>query len=604
MTLGRVTSQSNIKTFLLQKPGQAMSDRKRLLLLVSIMVTVSLVVATLTIYLLYDAAFSEERARLLETVRSQARLMEAIARFDAVYSREDHPGGWQAATLSQIIDAHKNYMGFGETGEFTLARREGDQIVFVLRHRHHDLEIPEPVPIHGKRAEPMRLALSGKSGTIVGLDYRGERVLAAYEPVTMLQLGIVAKIDLTEVRAPFIRAGLVTGVVTIFVVAIGALLFIRVSNPIIHRLEESAAKTRAILDTVVDGIITIDERGMVESLNQAAERIFGFSASEVIGNNVNMLMPSPYREEHNDYLRHYRATGEKRIIGIGREVTGRRKDGSTFPMDLAVGEVQLSGKRLFTAAVRDVTDRKRAEKEAKRRLDELAHVGRVASMGEMASGLAHEINQPLTAIASYAEACLLMLKSKAANTDLLRDSLEEISGQAQRTGAIVRRLRQFVKQAEAERSRVDINSVVRSVLELLEHDISAHRIRLRLELDEQLPEVEIDKIQIDQVLVNLVRNAVDAMDSTEQADRELTIQTAKTSSEEALEVAVSDTGSGLTPEATDHLFDAFFTTKPGGMGLGLVISRSIIQAHRGRLWATPNGDTGATFRFTLPIDNI
>ena len=581
-----------------------MSDRKRLLLLVSIMVTVSLVVATLTIYLLYDAAFSEERARLLETVRSQARLMEAIARFDAVYSGEDHPGGWQAATLSQIIDAHKNYMGFGETGEFTLARREGDQIVFVLSHRHYDTKIPEPIPIHGKWAEPMRLALSGKSGTIVGLDYRGERVLAAYEPVTMLQLGIVAKIDLTEVRAPFIRAGLVTGVVTIFVVAIGALLFIRVSNPIIHRLEESAAKTRAILDTVVDGIITIDERGMVESLNQAAERIFGFSASEVIGNNVNMLMPSPYREEHDDYLRHYRATGEKRIIGIGREVTGRRKDGSTFPMDLAVGEVQLSGKRLFTAAVRDVTDRKRAEKEAKRRLDELAHVGRVASMGEMASGLAHEINQPLTAIASYAEACLLMLKSKAGNTDLLRNSLEEISGQAQRAGAIVRRLRQFVKQAETERSRVDINSVVRSVLELLEHDISAHRIRLQLELDEQLPEVEIDKIQIDQVLVNLVLNAVDAMDSTEQADRELSIQTAKTSSEEALEVAVSDTGSGLTPEAADHLFDAFFTTKPGGMGLGLVISRSIIQAHRGRLWATPNGDTGATFRFTLPIDNI
>ncbi len=581
-----------------------MSDRKRLLLLVSIMVTVSLVVATLTIYLLYDAAFSEERARLLETARSQARLMEAIARFDAVYSREDYPGGWQAATLSQIIDAHKNYMGFGETGEFTLARREGDQIVFVLSHRHYDTKIPEPIPIHGKWAEPMRLALSGKSGTIVGLDYRGERVLAAYEPVTMLQLGIVAKIDLTEVRAPFIRAGLVTGVVTIFVVAIGALLFIRVSNPIIHRLEESAAKTRAILDTVVDGIITIDERGIVESLNPATERIFGFSASEVIGNNVNMLMPSPYRQEHDDYLRHYRATGEKRIIGIGREVTGRRKDGSTFPMDLAVGEVQLSGKRLFTAAVRDVTDRKRAEKEAKRRLDELAHVGRVASMGEMASGLAHEINQPLTAIASYAEACLLMLKSKAGNTDLLRDSLEEISGQAQRTGAIVRRLRQFVKQAEAERSGVDINSVVRSVLELLEHDISAHRIRLQLELDEQLPEVEIDRIQIDQVLVNLVLNAVDAMDSTEQADRELTIQTAKTSSEEALEVAVSDTGSGLTPEVVDHLFDAFFTTKPGGMGLGLVISRSIIQAHRGRLWATPNGDTGATFRFTLPIDNI
>ncbi|MEE8120422.1 MAG: PAS domain S-box protein, partial [Anaerolineales bacterium] len=423
-----------------------------------------------------------------------------------------------------------------------------------------------------------------------------------YEPVTMIQLGIVVKIDLTEVRAPFIRAGLVTGVVTIFVVAMGTLLFIRVSNPIIHHLVESAAKIRAILDTAVDGIITIDERGMVESLNQAAERIFGFSASEVIGNNVNMLMPSPYREGHDDYLRHYRATGEKRIIGIGREVAGRRKDGSTFPMDIAVGEVQLSGKRLFPAAVRDVTDRKRAEKEAKERLNELAHASRVASMGEMASGLAHEINQPLAAIGSYAEACSLMLKSGVKNMDVLRDSLQEIAGQAQRAGDIVTRLRQFVKRTEVERSQVNINSLVCDVLELSKHDTSDQRIDVCLELDKQLPEVEINKTQIEQVMVNLVRNAIDAMELTEAGKRKLTVHTQRANTAKpTIEVVVSDTGEGLAPGAADRLFDAFFTTKPDGMGLGLAISHRIVEAHRGRLWATPNEEGGTTFQFTLPI---
>jgi len=205
------------------------------------MATSSLIVAGITIFVLYRAAYEEERARLVETAQSQARLIEAIARFDAMYINE-YPGGWEDATLSQIIDAHDHYKGFSETGEFTLARREGDSIVFLLSHRHYDLENLKPVPFDSELAEPMRRALLGVSGTVVGFDYRGEVVLAAHEPVAELNLGIVAKIDLAEIRAPFVRAGVIAGAFAVLVVLAGATLFLRISNPMIKRLEEHTAE--------------------------------------------------------------------------------------------------------------------------------------------------------------------------------------------------------------------------------------------------------------------------------------------------------------------------------------------------------------------------
>ena len=218
-----------------------MGERKRLFLLVLIMTTVSMVVVGITIYVLYGTSFEQQRERLVETAQSQARLMEAIARFDAAHERI-HPGfypdGATVATLSQIIDAHGHYRGFGETGEFTLARRAGDNLFFLLRHRHSDLDQPKSVPLGSDLAEPMRRALSGLSGTVVGLDYRGEVVLAAHEPVAELDSGIVAKIDLVEIRAPFMRAGLLAICAALLVVFVGAVVFLRVSNPIVKRLEE------------------------------------------------------------------------------------------------------------------------------------------------------------------------------------------------------------------------------------------------------------------------------------------------------------------------------------------------------------------------------
>ena len=213
------------------------------------MAAVSFTVATLAILVLYEAAFAEARTRLVGTVTSQDSLIEAVARFDSVHSRQDHPEGWRAATLGQVLDAYKRSGGFGATGEFVIAERRADRIFFLSTPRHSDIPQIEPVSISGRLGEPMRRALAGKSGTMIGIDYRGEPVLAAYEPVAVIELGLVAKIDLTEIRAPFIRAGLLTAGAAVVVVILGAILFLRVSTPLIDRLMESAARNRAILDT-------------------------------------------------------------------------------------------------------------------------------------------------------------------------------------------------------------------------------------------------------------------------------------------------------------------------------------------------------------------
>ncbi|MCB2183754.1 MAG: hypothetical protein KQH63_17095 [Desulfobulbaceae bacterium] len=235
-----------------------MSPRKRVILLVFIMAATVLVVEAITLAILYHTALDEEKSRLEETVRSQACLIEAISRFDKTYSN-GFPFGARQATLLQIKDAHSNYKGFGETGEFTLSTRKNDQIIFLLSHRHHDLDNPMPVPWDSGLAEPMKLALSGKSGTIIGLDYRGETVVAAYEPVRELDLGIVAKVDLSEIQAPFVKAGIISGIFAMVMILLGVVLFFQVTNPMLKRLQDTVAKLEKALREVktLRGILPI-----------------------------------------------------------------------------------------------------------------------------------------------------------------------------------------------------------------------------------------------------------------------------------------------------------------------------------------------------------
>jgi two-component system sensor kinase FixL len=364
-------------------------------------------------------------------------------------------------------------------------------------------------------------------------------------------------------------------------------------------LEDREARLNAILETAVDGIITIDARGIIESVNTATERIFGYSRDELVGNNVTLLMPSPYREKHDGYIANYLRSGEASIIGIGREVEGLRKNGSRFPLELAVSEVHVEGSPLFTGVVRDISARRQAEDEARRRNAELAHAARLSTIGELTSGIAHEVNQPLTAMVSFAEACLRMVRAGNADTAKLEDALGQIAAQGQRAGHIIRQLRRLARKGESERTATDLSRLVRGVLGLSSGELRANGIELVLQLDESLISVHCDRMQIEQVVLNLVRNAMDVLEEGPAHERILTLRT-RTAERKSVELTVEDTGKGFETHDCERIFETFFTTKIHGLGMGLSISRSIVEAHGGRLWASPRPGGGAIFHVSLP----
>ena len=358
------------------------------------------------------------------------------------------------------------------------------------------------------------------------------------------------------------------------------------------------AHLQSILDTVPDAMVAIDEAGIMTAFSAAAERLFGWSEAEAVGNNVSILMPEPYRSAHDGYVGRYLSTGERRIIGIGRIVVGKRRDGSTFPMELAVGEARAGGQRFFTGFIRDLSERQETERRLQELQGEFAHVTRLTSMGEMASSLAHELNQPLSAIASYVKGSARLLDAEDIDRERLKDALNRANEQALRAGDIIKRLREFVAKGETERSPESLADVVEEAGLLALVGAKEHGVRTDFDLDRSLPEVMIDKVQIQQVVLNLIRNGVEAMESS--AEKRMTVKVAE-AGEDMVLVEVDDTGHGMTPQAAAQLFQPFMTTKKTGMGIGLSISRSIIEAHGGRIWAENRPEGGCAFRFTLPI---
>jgi two-component system, LuxR family, sensor kinase FixL len=365
-------------------------------------------------------------------------------------------------------------------------------------------------------------------------------------------------------------------------------------------LQEREARLRSILDTAPDAIIVIDDRGIMESFSPAAERLFGFTEAEAIGRNVSILMPSPYRERHDGYIEHYLTTGERRIIGIGRIVVGQRKNGSTFPMELAVGEAMVEGKRLFTGFIRDLTERQLTENRLQELQTELLHVSRLTDVGQMASALAHELNQPLAAIVNYVQASRRLLQAEnVAVSPKIADAMDKAVAQAARAGEIIKHLRSFISKGDAEHRLEDLNKVVEEATALGLVGAKESGISVRWALWREPLPVIIDKVQIQQVVFNLVRNSVEAM-AEHPLPHDLLVTTRLAHATTA-EVSVSDTGPGLAVKVQAQLFQPFITTKEKGMGLGLSICRSIVDAHGGRLWATPNPDRGVQFQFTLPL---
>ncbi|MCX8475491.1 MAG: PAS domain S-box protein [Sphingomonas sp.] len=365
-----------------------------------------------------------------------------------------------------------------------------------------------------------------------------------------------------------------------------------------RQLSASASQFRSILATVPDAMIVIDDTGKILSFSAAAERLFGFAEEEVRGRNVSLLMPSPDREQHDAYIERYLATGQPRIIGTGRVVVGERRDGSTFPMELAVGEAITDGERVFTGFIRDLSEKQAAEEHIESLRGDLIHVARVSAMGTMASTLAHELNQPITAVANYVQGVRDLLdEPHPDDLPMIRDALDDAKNEALRAGNIVRRLREFVARGEVEKNVVDLPALIDEASKLALIGAREKGVKLTFDLDPRATPVLVDKIQTQQVLINLMRNAIEAMAASPL--RELSV-VSRMAPNTMVQITVADTGSGVAPGIAENLFSAFNTSKSEGMGLGLSICRTIVEANDGRIWMEPRPGGGTLFHFTIP----
>ena len=363
-----------------------------------------------------------------------------------------------------------------------------------------------------------------------------------------------------------------------------------------ERVFAREAHLRSILETIPDAMIVIDERGRILSFSAAAETMFGFDEADLLGENVSTLMPSPDRERHDLYLARYLATGQRKIIGIGRVTTARHRDGTTFPIDLHIGEARMGNERVFTGFIRDLTERQQTELRLHDLQTELAHVSRITAMGTLATSIAHELNQPLTAIANYVETAEELLEDPNAETlEIVREAMRDAAAQSVRAGQIVRRLRDFISRGESERRIESLGRVINEASALALVGAGDRGVQVEVKLDGGDDRVLIDRIQVQQVVLNLVRNAVEAMHDSPV--RRLRICSRPV--DDHIEVIIEDSGPGLPDDVAERLFQPFVSTKSEGMGLGLSICRTIIEGHGGRIWIEPSALGGTAFHFTL-----
>ena len=362
---------------------------------------------------------------------------------------------------------------------------------------------------------------------------------------------------------------------------------------------KSESHLRSILATVPDAMVVIDETGHMLSFSAAAERMFGYSEAEMLGENVSILMPSPDRERHDSYLENYARTGQRKIIGVGRVLTARHREGYTFPIELSVGEAEVDGERIFTGFIRDLTESQNSELRLHELQSELAHVGRVSEVGTLASALAHELNQPLAAVTNYCEGARALLAGPLGEeaASEAREALDEAIAQALRAGEIVRRLRDFITYGHTDRKVEHLPRVITEANALALVGSREYDIEVDVKLDAKPRKVLIDRVQIQQVLLNLIRNAIDAM--LESDMRTLTIST-HPQPDGMVRITVADTGKGLPEEIAAQLFQPFVTSKERGMGIGLSICRTIVEAHGGRIWFERREAGGTIFHFTIP----
>ncbi len=362
-----------------------------------------------------------------------------------------------------------------------------------------------------------------------------------------------------------------------------------------------AAEFKALLNAAVDGIIVTDRSGAILRFNHAAEKMLGYRAEEILGQPIKIIMNARDGRAHGRYMDRYLETGKKKIIGIGREVLAKCKDGSNIPVSLSIGEARIGDELRFVGLIRDLSAEQKAEEAAMRHREQLNHTGRLSTMGEMAAAMAHEINQPLSAISNYTAACARLLERDDGNKAEVLKALGEIGRQAHRAAEVVRRIRSFARSDSKEHELIGIETLIGEVLPLVRMDAKANHTVFKTYIAKNLPDIRVNRVEIQQVILNLLRNGVDAMQDVPEQHRRLDLRVSQLGTKE-IEFSITDRGHGVSEDVANKLFTPFFTTKKSGMGMGLAISRSIVDAHGGTLRFSNNPVEGACFCLNLPIN--
>jgi two-component system, chemotaxis family, CheB/CheR fusion protein len=581
-----------------------MKSRYRLILLLATMVTAVAVAMGVTITLLYNATLDRQRTNLLELVETQASLIEVL-----FPEGSNEPGGPRIATPAQfnlIIDPQQEYLEFGETGELALAERRDDMIVFLWDHRHFDFALPRPVPWDSDVSEPMRRALNGESGTIIALDYRGEEVLAAYHPIAGVGLGIVAKLDLAEIQAPYQRASLIAAGAGLLIVIIGFWLMRLLSNPLVQSdkaratIKEKDTALKVIVDSTADGILTITQKGIILSANKRIEEMFGYSSKELIGRNITVLMDQKDATIHDGYLSNYLSTGHGTIIGVGpREITGVHKDGRKLFLDLAVNEILGADGSTFVGSIRDISERITQR-------DHIQRSQRVEVIGQITGGVAHDFNNILTTILGNLE----LLDERIRNDDLALKFVKTALRAGHRGAELTTRLLAFSRRQALLPTTVDINVLVHDVIALVNPSMG-QGVTLELALDKDLWLVKVDEGQLETSILNLCLNARDAMPDggvlAIKTENVLIDENQASRSDlkpgEYVKILVGDGGTGMTGEVLERIFEPFFTTKEFGQNSGLGLSNvfGFVTQSEGAVRASSELGLGTEIEILLPV---
>ncbi len=572
---------------------------RRISLLTGIFTVAVFVVAAVIIGLLYRTALAQETARLEEIDYSGARMIEAVARYEAKYSHlvptESGHGDALAATLAQVRDANERFTGFGLTGEFSLARREGDSIVYLLPQRHPGPTRTMVIPFNGTRGEPMRRALSGLSGAVIGPDYRGVEVLAAHEPLSEFGLGIVAKIDLAEIQAPFVQAGLIGLVVTLVTALLGSLLFYRITNPVLMQLRESEARLRTILTTAHDAVVMMDSEGTVAYWNPAAERVFGWRADEVVGRDLHrFLAPARFLDAFVKAFPRFLLTGEGAAVGKTLDLAAIHKDGRELPVELSLSAIRVNNRWHAVGIMRDTSERMVTQRALEAKSQELARSNE--ELEQFAYVASHDLQQPLRMVASYVE--LLGQRYKGRLDEKADKYIAYASGGAIRMHQLVNDLLTFsrVGAKAAPFAPVNLDRVAAQARENLTVAIEKSGAVIDAA---PLPVVFGDEAQLVSLFQNLLDNAVKFRGATPP-----TVSVSCRDAGTEWECAVRDNGIGIDPKHAERIFGVFkrlhTEQEYPGTGIGLALCRKIIERHGGRIWVEPAEGGGSVFQFTLP----